>query len=89
MRIRLSELKRAIRKVILERRNLQDYLIMDWLEDNTHITDDVQLLELAKRKFSHMLTEQEIEECVMDFVEMRMGRYDSSKPTVIKGRLPR
>jgi len=89
MRIRISELKRVIRKVILERRNLQDYLITDWLADNTHITDDVELLELAIEKFSRMFTAQEIEEAVKYFVDSRMGGYDSSRPTVIKGRLPR
>ena len=88
MKIKLSHLKRAIRKVILER-NLQDYLIMDWLDDNTHITDDQELLDLAMAKFSHMFTAREIEEAVRHFVDNRMGRYDSSRPTVIKGRLPR
>ncbi len=90
MRLIESQLRRAIRRVILERRrNLQDYLILDWLEDNTHITDDVELLELAMAKFSHMYTAAEIEDAVRHFVDGRMARYDPSRPTAIKGRLPR
>jgi len=87
MRMTESNLRRTIRRVILE--NLQDYIILDWLEDNSNTTDDVELLKLAKQKFQRMFTDMEIEEAVEHFVKGRMSRYNPSEPTTIKGGLPR
>jgi len=87
MRMTESKLRRAIRRVILE--NLQDYIILDWLADNTSTTDDIQLLKLAKREFQHIFTDLEIENAVESFIDSRMSNYSKSKPIVIKGSLPR